>query len=176
MTTRAQAMRQLARRLEIDRMEQAEGTLFLLRRACILEADIPLDKASPADLTNAQSIVQIMEGLPLALDQAGAYIEETSCGLAGYQQRYQQRRTELLKMRGGYTPHHPDAVATTWPLSFENLEHTNAASADLLRFCGFLAPDAIPEELILVGAADLTPIYNILQQIRLHSTLLSKNY
>ena len=156
MTTRAQAMRQLARRLEIDRMEQAEGTHFLLRRACILEADTPLDKASPADLTNAQSIVQIMEGLPLALDQAGAYIEETSCGLAGYLQRYQQRRTELLKMRGGYTPDHPEPVATTWSLSFENVEHANAASADLLRFCAFLAPDAIPEELILEGAADLT--------------------
>jgi hypothetical protein len=74
LTTRAMAMGRLAKRIELDRMEQAEGTLFLLRRAGILEAGDPIDKVSSRDQANALSIVQAMDGLPLALDQAGAYI------------------------------------------------------------------------------------------------------
>ena len=156
LTTRAQAMGRLARRIELDHMEQAEGTLFLLRRVGILEADEPLDKASSRDQNIALAIVQEMDGLPLALDQAGAYVEETGCGLAGYLTRYQQRRTELLKARGEYTSDHPEPVATTWSLSFEKVEQANPAAADLLRLCAFLAPDAIPEEIITEGATDLT--------------------
>src|SRR6266566_2799918 len=156
LTTRAQAMGRLARRIELDHMEQADGTLFLLRRAGILEAEEPLDQASPRDQEAALAVVQEMDGLPLALDQAGAYVEETGCGLAGYLTRYQQRRTALLKERGGYTSDHPEPVATTWSLSFEKVEQANPAAADLLRLCAFLAPDAIPEEIVIEGAADLT--------------------
>ncbi len=156
LTTRAKAMGRFARRIELDHMEQTEGTLFLLRRVGILEAEELLDKVSSRDQATALAIVQEMDGLPLALDQAGAYIEETGCGLAGYLTRYQQRRTALLKERGGYTSDHPEPVATTWSLSFEKVEQANPAAADLLRFCAFLAPDAIPEEIVIEGAADLT--------------------
>jgi hypothetical protein len=34
---------------------------------------------------------------------------------------------------------HP-SVATTWALSFENIEKANPAAAELLRFCAFLHP------------------------------------
>ena len=155
-TTRAQAMGRLARRIELDHMELAEGTHFLLRRAGILEAEEPLDKASSRDQDTALAIVEEMDGLPLALDQAGAYVEETGCGLASYLIRYQQRQMDLLNKRGGYTPDHPEPVATTWSLAFEKVEQANLAAADLLRFCAFLAPDAIPEEIVTQGAADLT--------------------
>jgi len=159
LTTRAQAMGRLARRIELDHMVQAEGTLFLLRRVGILEAEEPLDKVSSRDQATALAIVKEMDGLPLALDQAGAYVEETGCGLAGYLTRYQQRWTELLKARGENTSDHPESVATTWSLSFEKVEQANPAAADLLRLCAFLAPDAIPEEEIVIeGAADLTPM------------------
>ena len=53
---------------------------------------------------------------------------------------------------------HPDPVATTWSLSFEKVEQANPAAAELLRFCAFLAPDAIPEELFPKSAAELGPI------------------
>jgi hypothetical protein len=67
-------------------------------------------------------LAQIMDGLPLALDQAAAYIEETGCGLDGYLERYQTRRTRLLNLRGSATSDHPEAVATTWSLSFEKMQ------------------------------------------------------
>src|SRR5262249_16047829 len=38
---------------------------------------------------------------------------------------------------------------------FEKVEHQNAAAADLLRACAFLAPDAIAEEIFVKGAKHL---------------------
>ena len=86
-----------------------------------------------------------MDGLPLALDQAGAYIEETSCGLSGYLDLYQSYRSELLKRRGDLVSDHPESVATTWDISFKKIEEANPAATELLRFCAFLHPDEIPE-------------------------------
>ena len=62
-----------------------------------------------------------MDGLPLALDQAGAFLEETRCGLSDYLQLYQTRQAELLIRRGTLVVDHPDPVATTWSLSFEKV-------------------------------------------------------
>jgi tetratricopeptide (TPR) repeat protein len=94
-------------------------------------------------------------GLPLALDQAGAYIEETGCSLADYQHRYEQHRADLLAERRGMIDDHPQPVATTWSLSFDLVKEANPAAADLLCLCAFLAPDAIPEAIITEGAPHL---------------------
>jgi tetratricopeptide (TPR) repeat protein len=165
LTTRAQAMGRLAHRIKMEKMEPEEGALFLLRRAGILEENDELDKASAAERMQAKDISQAMDGLPLALDQAGAYMEETSCSLDGYLDLYQKHGMALRKRRGGLVADHPEPVATTWSLSFEKVEQANRAAAELLRLCAFLAPDAIPEEIITKGASDLGPI---LQPVAAH--------
>jgi tetratricopeptide (TPR) repeat protein len=157
LTTRAHATGRIAQRIEVEKMEPEEGALFLLHRATLLDPDAPLEAASITDQDTAREITQEMDGLPLALDQAGAYIEETGCGLNGYLQLYRVQGAQLLKERGGLDTDHPEPVATTWSLSFKKVEHANAAAAELLRFCAFLAPDAIPEELFPKSAADLGP-------------------
>jgi tetratricopeptide (TPR) repeat protein len=62
----------------------------------------------------------------------------------------------LLKERR--TKEHPEPIATTWDLAFRAVEQQNPAAADLLRFCAFLAPDAIPEEILTAGAQHLGPL------------------
>jgi tetratricopeptide (TPR) repeat protein len=152
-TTRDQATVNLESFL-VEKMDHVEGTLLLLRRAKILKPGMELEQVSLADRQVAEQIVAEMDGLPLALDQAGAYIEETGCSLAKYLERYQAQRTKLLQRRGRSSHDHPDSVATTWSLSFERVAQ-NAVAADLLRLCAFLAPDAIPEEIITQGASHL---------------------
>src|SRR5205807_2229797 len=80
---------------------------------------------------------------------------ETHCGVSAYLDSYRQRQAELLKRRGGTGKEHPEPVATTWSLSFEQVERLNPMATDLLRVCAFLAPDAIPEDLLLEGASEL---------------------
>jgi tetratricopeptide (TPR) repeat protein len=113
--------------------------------------------ATPNDRSIAREISQELDGLPLAIDQAGAYMKETPCLLADYMALYQTRHRDLLRARGSFDKDYPASVATTWSLSFEKVRQANAAAAELLNFCAFLAPNAIPEEMITGGAQHLTP-------------------
>ncbi len=124
LTTRAQTLGRLAQRIEVDTMELDVGALLLLRRAGLVACDALLEEALPFDVATAKEITEELGGLPLALDQAGAYIEETSCSLLDYQSLYRARRAEMLKVRGGLVDDHPESVATTWSLSFQILEHS----------------------------------------------------
>jgi tetratricopeptide (TPR) repeat protein/DNA-binding XRE family transcriptional regulator len=152
LTTRAQAMGRFAHCLEVDILPFEQGTLLLLRRAGLLTADANFEQASDDDRDQARRMYEELGGLPLALDQAGAYIEETGCSLAGYRHLFQSRRADLLAERRGLIEDHPLPVISTWSLSFEQIEQKNPAAADLLRLCAFLAPDALPETIIIKGA------------------------
>jgi tetratricopeptide (TPR) repeat protein len=77
---------------------------------------------------------------------------------------YRARGAELRKRRGALPSSHPQSVATTFALSFEKVERANPAAAELLRFCAFLHPDAIPEEIITDGAAELGPVLGFAAQ------------
>lgn len=158
-TTRRQALGTLARGVELPAMTLEEGMLFVLRRTKVLPPEASGDhlhhllQERPGAYATAQQLVMALGGLPLALDQAGAYVEETPCRLEDYLELYQLRRAGLLRQRGDAVADHPASVVTTWSLSFEHLERTHGAAADLLRLCAVLHPDAIPEELFSGGAA-----------------------
>jgi len=155
LTTRAQAMGRFARHWEVENFPTEQAALFLLYRSGLLAPNTPLEQATEHERDTARAICEELGGLPLALDQAGAYIEETGCSLADYQHRYQLHRADLLAERRGLIDDHPLPVATTWSLSFELVKVANPAAADLLRLCAFLAPDAIPEAIITKGAPHL---------------------
>lgn len=154
-TTRLQALGAIGEGIEVEKMQADEGALFLLRRTKLLGPDAPLDQAPKQARDMAVDIVDTLDALPLALDQAGAYIEETKCGLPAYLHLYRTRRKELLQRRGTIPVDHPEPVAMTWALSFQEIEKDNPAAADLLRLLAFLNPETIPEEMISDGAAEL---------------------
>jgi len=152
-TTRSQVTGTLGSHLDLQKMEPAEGALFLLRRAKCLCLEAPLAKASALLRTQAEAIVETVDGLPLALDQAGAYIEESECNLLEYLERYATRRSILLNASGSLSNYHPTSVAETLSYSFQKVEQASPVAADLLRLCVFLHADAIPEEILIWGTA-----------------------
>ncbi len=151
-TTRANAVGSLAISIEVETMGFVEGTQLLLRRAQRFE------QASDEDINQAGNIVVTLDHFPLAIDQAGAYLEETQCSFAQYLDLYQAHRKDLLAQRGLQTTNYPDSVMTTWSLSFHKVELANPAAAELLQMLAFLAPDLIPEELIQCGAVGWSPL------------------
>ncbi len=157
LTTRLQALGTLAQNIEVEKMGLDEGVIFLLRRTKVLAPNASLDQSTQESQAQAAEIVTALDGLPLALDQAGAYIEETRCGLSQYLDLYGTRRKELLQRRGRFPVDHPDSVAATWSLSFQRVEQQSLAATDLLRLLAFLDPEAIPEEIITLGATELGP-------------------
>jgi tetratricopeptide (TPR) repeat protein/transcriptional regulator with XRE-family HTH domain len=156
-TTRLQALGPVARGIEVEKMGMDEGKLFLLRRIGALTQTQSLEDADKESRSQAADIVTELDALPLALDQAGAYIEETQCGLSAYLTLYRARRKELLYRRGNLPTDHPEPVAATWSLSFQQVQERFPAAADLLRLLAFLGPNAIPEEILTGGASELGP-------------------
>lgn len=157
LTTYAQTVGPLVSPIPVPPMTTEDSALFLLRRARIIGEQAPPDEASETAYAQAALIVQEVDGLPLALDQAGAYIEETGCGLGRYLGYYRDQgtKTRLLEKRGKLTHVHPDSVKRTLSLTLEAIAREHAGALDLLHLCAFLHPDAIPREMIEQGASAL---------------------
>jgi tetratricopeptide (TPR) repeat protein len=157
LTTRAQATGKIAQTLSVEKMELAEGTQLVFRRAKLLASEEPLDNVSATVRTAAEQLVSELDGLPLALDQAGAYMEDTGTSLSEYLSLYRRYHLALLRQQSSMPSDYPHTVASTWALSFQQVEEQDAAAADLLRLCAYLHPDAIAEEILTEGAAELGP-------------------
>lgn len=155
LTTRSQATGQIAQPIEIEKMSVDVGALLLLRRANLLSLTASLDDASAENRHLASEITRLLDGLPLALSQAGAYIQETPCTLAAYIDLFQTRQADLLQQRGSFDENYPASVATTWSLSFEKVLRANPAAAELLHLFVFLYSEAIPEEILTEASLHL---------------------
>ncbi len=155
LTTRTHITIPVAQPIDMDIMEADEGALFLLKRAKIIAHGEALSQASEHDALAAKVLSHMMDGLPLALDQAGAYILETACGVSRYHDLYHQGQADLLNRRGRFSSGHPESVAATFSLIFKTMSQLNNTALDLLRLCAFLHPDEIPVEMITTGAMDL---------------------
>ena len=95
----------------------------------------------------AAGLAEAVGGLPLALEQAAAYIQATSDSLAGYLDSFRRPRLDMLA-RGEPTGY-DGTVAATWAIAFGKLERSAPQAAGLLHFLAFCAPEAVPLRLLL---------------------------
>ena len=116
--------------------------------------DFLLKRTGKDDRKGAADLAAELGDLPLALEQAGAYIKESGISLSDYIARLKENRKDIL--RQGKPRNYPDSVATTWEISFQAVQNELPAAGDLLNLCAFLAPDAIPRWL-LEGEAEHLP-------------------
>ncbi|MDD4651952.1 MAG: FxSxx-COOH system tetratricopeptide repeat protein, partial [Methanothrix sp.] len=115
--------------------------------------DFLTKRTAKNDRNAAENLARELGDLPLALEQAGAYIKETGISFQDYLDRFKRDRKKLL---GRSKPqNYPDTVATTWEISFQAVQQERSAAGDLLNLIAFLAPDAIPRWLLEEGAAGL---------------------
>lgn len=158
-TTCAYAMGTIAQNVVVGNLEPRDGAKLLANRLKTVLEGKTLEMLSDVDRNAVEKISRDIDGIPLALDQAGAYIEKMQCTLADYLKDYSdsRRRAVLLRERGTPTFAHPDSVMATWLLSFENVSKANPAAADLLRLSAFLSSESIPEEIITKGTVYLGP-------------------
>ena len=151
-TSRRQALPFSAHVLTLPPLTVAEGTHFLLVRTRLGDPARASDALSPQDVATAQAITRAVDGLPLALDQAGAYIEATQCRLDEYLHLIQVSPMCLLTDRELSTDH-PASLVTTVTIAFSQIQQANPFAAELLMACAFLDPDKIPQEVFRDGSA-----------------------
>ena len=107
----------------------------------------------PAEQDAARTLAGELGYLPLALEQAAAYMVEHDESFSVYLAAYHTLRLKLLDEMGPVAGEYPETVRTTWKRSFDAVAEASPAAIALLRLSAFFAPDAIPYELILEGAS-----------------------
>lgn len=136
----------IARALDVCDLDSTEAVRFLLARTG-RESDERGERDAATELAAELGY------LPLALEQAAAYIAETDAAFSDYLGAFRKRRVTLLEKAGGLVSR--DTVAVTWAANFAAVEAISPAAADVLRVSAFLAPEAIPFELFSAGAPRL---------------------
>ena len=101
------------------------------------------------DRVSARDLAVELGGLPLALEQAAAYIQATGMTLARYLPLFRDRQADLLAR--GEAAGHPADVAATLGLAVSRLAGEDPAAAELLRLLTFLAPEPVPLTLLLAS-------------------------
>ncbi|MBV8557671.1 MAG: tetratricopeptide repeat protein [Planctomycetaceae bacterium] len=111
----------------------------------------PLD---PAEQEAARTLAGELGYLPLALEQAAAYMKEHEETFAVYLAAYRILWVKLLDEFGPVTGDYLGTFRTAWKRSFDAVARSSLASIELLRLSAFFAPVAIPYELIVEGASE----------------------
>ena len=117
----------------------------------VLDPDVAagflVSRTGDPDRHAARDLAGMLGGLPLALEQAAAYMQATGDTLAGYLALFRQRRADLLAR--GEPVGYGKTVAGTWALAFDRLQQTEPGAVGLLRLLAFCAPEPVPLRLLL---------------------------
>ncbi len=127
---------------ELEALEPAEAADFVARRA-----------GRPDEPEAALRLAEALECVPLALEQAAAYIRKMDTRIADYLTSLEVRGSRLLE--SSRPERYARSVADAWAPNFGQIESAAPVAADLLRFSAFLAADRIPLELAVRGAPEL---------------------
>jgi tetratricopeptide (TPR) repeat protein len=116
--------------IEVDVFRREESVTLLTRRCPTL------------GLPEADSVAEALGDLPLAIEQAGAWLASTGASVSEYLTLVNTEITRLLSENRPAT--YPNSAAATWLVSIDALRTRSPAAAQLLELCAFFAPEPIP--------------------------------
>ncbi len=135
--------------------EPQEAKRFLLERTKGRRIE------TEADEELAEELAAELGYLPLALEQAGAYIAHNGCSMAEYIEEWEDQREKVLKWYDKREMQYPASVAVTYERTFERL--TVGARA-LLRLSAYLAPEEIPTAMFEEGSEIVTEAMKLMDE------------
>lgn len=141
-TSRNPIWRGIADSLAVQPFEESESVRFLLQATGQAKPEI------------AAELAEALGHLPLALDQAAAYIHATGISVSEYRSMFDRYSVRLLT-RGQLSTDYPGTVATTWAISFDKVRQLSSAAEGLINVLAFLGAETIPRRLILSRATSL---------------------
>jgi CO dehydrogenase nickel-insertion accessory protein CooC1 len=133
-TSRNQAWSHSAEPLEVDVFTRDESVGHLLRHVPDL------------DMADAKRVADALGHLPLAVEQASAWLEQTGMPARVYVEQLATQSTRILALN--QPPDYPMPVVATWNLSFDRLKQRSPAAVRLLQLCAFFSPGPISMDLL----------------------------
>lgn len=103
------------------------------------------------------SIVNRLGHLPLAIDQAGAFLQVSKEPLQNYVPLFNQHVKYMLSKKPppAVWQYRDDTVFTTWEVSFRAIESHDGGAANLLLNCSFLSNLDITIEFLSRGFSEV---------------------
>ncbi|MFE9746537.1 FxSxx-COOH system tetratricopeptide repeat protein [Saccharothrix saharensis] len=141
-TTRRAGFDALGRVIDLDPPDRADSTALIGRR---------LPHATPGE---ADALADLLGDLPLAIEQAAAYVTTTGVPVATYADLVRTRAAEMLAE--GRVVGRDETLASLWDLSLATLTDRHPAARHLLDVLAHLAPEPVPLALFTRNA-DLLP-------------------
>ena len=133
-TSRNQAWTNAAQPLEVDVFTRRESIAHLVRHVPELD---------PAE---AMKVAAALGDLPLAIEQAGAWLEQTGMPAATYVQQLETQATLIMALE--QPSDFPVPAVATWNLSFDRLQERSPAAVRMLQLCAFFSPGPISMTLL----------------------------
>ncbi|KXH54068.1 hypothetical protein CNYM01_13980 [Colletotrichum nymphaeae SA-01] len=102
---------------------------------------------------DAHALARRLDGLPLALSTAGAYLRQLSINCADYLQLYNESWLRLQKE----SPHlldYDQTLYSTWEVSFNHIQQQSRDAAMLLRLWAYFDNEDVWYELLQKGGSD----------------------
>ncbi|KAF1998270.1 hypothetical protein P154DRAFT_439563, partial [Amniculicola lignicola CBS 123094] len=95
-------------------------------------------------------ILERLSGLPLALTQAGSYMQETNVSASTYAKHYDKTWEGLMQKQGNFPleEYGDRNVLTTWIISYEQVKKQSEKAAWLLKLWGYLDHGELWYELV----------------------------
>ena len=87
--------------------------------------------------TDAVKLAKRLDGFPLALATAGAYLKQAAISFLDYLRLYEKSWAKLQKTSPKLSSYKDRALYSTWQISFEHVERRNILSAQLLRLWAY---------------------------------------
>jgi hypothetical protein len=110
-----------------------------------------MSRTSDPDRPAARELAEAFGGLPLALEQAAAYMQASGTSLGRYLTLFRARQADLLA-RGEAVGHPADVVATL-SLGLSRLASDAPGAVAVLRLLAFLAAEPVPLSQLLASPA-----------------------
>ncbi|WRT97986.1 FxSxx-COOH system tetratricopeptide repeat protein [Streptomyces violarus] len=133
-TSRNRGWERVATSLPVNVFERDESIELLQKRA----QDLPRE--------DADRLSEALGDLPLAVEQAGAWLGVTGMEVDEYLELLAQRSPEILEIE--QSPDYPVSVAAAWDISLERIRENNPGARQLLDICASMAPEPIPRSIL----------------------------
>ena len=127
--------------MELNVFSDFESEEFLIKRSKKIQSD--------GNSEAARALSKELGHLPLALEQAAAYIEHLEIELVDYLQLYKDNGLRVLRESEHLLGRDHEPVENTFNISIATIEKDSPSSIQLLNVLAFLGPDAIPDWLLL---------------------------
>jgi tetratricopeptide (TPR) repeat protein len=97
---------------------------------------------------DAVKLAKRLDGFPLALATAGAYLKQAAISFSDYLRLYETSWARLQKTSPELSSYEDRTLHSTWQISFEHVERRNTLSAQLLRLWAYFDNQDIWFELL----------------------------